>query len=404
MSKRIIYLHQYFATPSMSGGTRSYDLSKKFLEQGHEVVMITSSAYLKNVELTGTWTVVNYEGIELHILKQEYSNKTRFSKRILIFLKFLLFATRRVLKVKGDVMLATSTPISIGVPALVKRLLHRTPFIFEVRDVWPEVPVAMGIIKNKLLINVLNAFEKHIYRKSTHIVALSSDMKDSIVNRTGTPPEKVTVICNISEINRFSNIPEGGPILSRYTPSGKIVLYAGTLGVVNGIKYLVDLAVETSRIDPEIVFVIVGDGMEKQEVLRYAAERLVLNKQVIFVDPVPKQMLPLLYAECTMGSSFFIPVKAMWANSANKYFDCLAASRPVLINYEGWQAKAITENEAGLVLSPAMSIQDAALALSNHLNDSSTLVQQQKNAIKLAKEEYSLEIAAARYKDVLQAV
>ncbi|OMP78870.1 hypothetical protein BW716_12105 [[Flexibacter] sp. ATCC 35208] len=388
----------------MSGGTRSYDLSKKFLEQGHQVIMITTSAFLKDFELTGTWTVINYEGIELHVLKQEYNNKLSFAKRIFVFLQFFLYASRRVLKVKGDVVIATSTPLTIAIPALVKKMLHHTPFIFEARDIWPEVPVAIGVIRNRQLIRILNSFEKYIYRNAKHIVALSEDMKHSIVSRTGTNSDKVTVIYNISEMKRFSNVPEGAPIMPKYTASDKIVLYAGTLGMVNGIKYVIDLAAETAQIDPEIVFMVLGDGMEKPELLRYAAERQVLNRQVFFLDPVPKNMLPKLYAESTIGSSFFIPVKELWANSANKFFDCLAAGRPILINYEGWQATAIHEKEVGIVLSPASNIKAAATALSNYLNDHSTLAKQRNNAIKLAEERYSLDIAAARYQDVLLAV
>jgi len=388
----------------MSGGTRSYDLSKKFLEQGHKVIMITSSAFLKNLELTGTWTVIDYEGIELHVLKQEYNNKLSFAKRIFAFLKFFLYACRRVLKVKGDVVLASSTPLSIVVPALVKKWWHRTPFIFEARDVWPEVPIAMGIIKNRQLIKILNAFEKYVYRKAAHIVALSGDMKTSIVNRTGTDANKVTVIYNISEINRFSNVTPGPSIVSKYTQSKKVVLYAGTLGMVNGVKYMLELAAETAKTDPDIAYLILGDGMEKDELLRYAAERLVLGKQVFFLDPVPKNMLPRLYSESTIGSSFVIPVRELWANSANKFFDCLAAGKPILINYEGWQATAINEHKVGIVLYPEMTIKEAATALSNYLNDQSTLAKQCENAIKLANEQYSLEIAAARYQEVLMAI
>ncbi|WP_343672657.1 glycosyltransferase family 4 protein [Chitinophaga sp.] len=387
----------------MSGGTRSYDLTKKFLEQGHQVIMITTSAFLKGFELTGTWTIFNYEGIELHVLKQEYSNKLSFAKRILAFLQFFLYASGRVLKVKGDMVIATSTPISIAVPALVKKMFHRTPFIFEARDVWPEVPVAMGIIKNRQLIRVLNSFEKYIYRKATHIVVLSEDMKHSIVSRTGTNSNKITVIYNISEIKRFSTVPENTSIVTMYTQSNKVVLYAGTLGMVNGIRYLIDLAAETAQIDPEVVFLVLGDGMEKPELLRYAAERLVLDRQVFFLDPIPKNMLPILYAESTIGSSFVIPVRELWANSANKFFDCLAAGRPILINYGGWQATVIQEKGVGIVLSPTMTIKEAATALSNYLNDHSTLAKHSENAIKLAKEQYSLEIAAAKYQDVIMA-
>lgn len=405
---RILYIHQYFTLPAAAGGTRSYDLSKRFTQAGHKVIVITSSSFLKNLyEFPKGWTIIEQEGIELHVLHVEYSNKMRFSKRIIAFLKFLVFASLRTFKIKADVILATSTPITVAVPAITAKVFKRVPFIFEVRDVWPEVPVAMGIIKNKMLVNLLERFEKYVYAKSAHIVALSDDMRSSVIRRVGVPEHKLSVIENISETERFSKYMQPGALLHSllgYTPR-KVVLYAGTLGMVNGLKYMVQLAIHLYQLDPSVKFIVFGDGMEKEMLVQYARTEGVLNENIYFFDPVPKSQLSQLYYECTVASSFVTPIPQLWANSANKFFDCLAASRPVVINHRGWQAAVIEQESIGFVLDfDIKKIVGEAQRFCTYINDDLLLKEQQERAGRLAKKAYSLDIAADHYLKIISDV
>ncbi|XZF12365.1 glycosyltransferase family 4 protein [Chitinophagaceae bacterium MMS25-I14] len=402
----ILYIHQYFTLPSSAGGTRSYDLAQRFVSAGHKVRMITCSAQLKELgPFTEKWTVKEYDGMELHILALEYSNKQNFAQRIKSFLRFMYEASARVLKLDGDVVLATSTPLTIAVPALIKKIRHKKPFIFEVRDVWPEAPIAIGAIKNKTAIRILNRFEELTYRRSQHIVALSEDMRASILRRTNTSMSKITVIPNIAELNRFSNSSDENSLLEKligFKPQ-RSVLYAGTLGKVNGLKFLVDMAIRTSLADENLVYVVLGDGMEKESVMSYAQEKGVLNRYVFFLNPVPKAQLPQLYAEVTMASSFVIPVKELWANSANKFFDSMAAAKPVLINHEGWQADVIRKYNTGFVFDyRSEHMAEEAMRFCRYVNNLDLLAEQGRNARRLAEEQYSLDVAAANYLKVLE--
>lgn len=403
----ILYLHQYFALPSSSGGTRSYDLAKSFLNRGHKVVVVTTSSFLKNFqEFSDGWTVLNYEGLELHILKLDYSNNLSFAKRIITFVQFLVKASLRLIKVKCDVVLATSTPITIAIPAFVKKVVHKTPFVFEARDVWPEVPIAMGIIKNKTIVSLLKCFEKKIYKQSSHIVALSDDMERSIMSRAKVG-KSLSVIPNISEVNRFAHFDPNKTLIADLIgkQSQKVILYAGTIGMVNGLKYMVDLAIHSKEIDPSINFIIFGDGMEKKELVRYAREGGVLNKTLYFLDPVSKSQLPQIYYESTIASSFVIPIPELWANSANKFFDCLAAGRPIVINHRGWQADVIEKENIGFVFDfKVENIQQEAKRFCEYINNDSLLKIQGDNAKFLAKSRYSLEIASAKYLKILDNV
>jgi len=371
---------------------------------GHEVTIITGNGFLK-LEFEGKWANLKKDGINIWVYNDTYSNKLSFRKRIVTFLRFLLAASGKAAQLPADCVLATSTPLTIAIPALYKFRKDKTPFIFEVRDVWPEAPVAIGAINNPLVISLLKKLERTAYRRSSHIVALSEDMKRSIVTRTQTAPEKVSVIPNIAELSRFGQqTPQAGMIrkLIGFQPS-RSLLYAGTIGKVNGIDYLVDLAANTIVHDPAVIFLVVGDGMEKDRLVAYAAQRGVLNKNIFFADPVTKMQLPQLYAECTVASSFVIPIRELWANSANKFFDSLAAGKPVVINYGGWQAAVLQQYNAGFLLDDnTMNIADEAERFCNYMNDTELLRQQGINALRLAQEHYSLDVAAGSYLKILE--
>ena len=131
---KIIYLHQYFKFPNESGGTRSYDLATGFLDLGHkvEVVALTSDNSLKK---DGRWSQIKKDGLVLHLIFIPYKNDMNYIKRSSVFIKFLWFSTLKLLTIKGDVVIATSTPLTVGIPALIKKWIHKTPYIFETRDV-----------------------------------------------------------------------------------------------------------------------------------------------------------------------------------------------------------------------------------------------------------------------------
>ena len=388
---RLLYIHQYFRFPEQSGGTRSYDLATSFVKKGLQVTVIsgitTSSTEKKK------WNVLEREGIKFYFLNCPYDNKMSFLRRMASFFYFMWNATIKALQINCDCVLATSTPLTVAVPALARKWFRKTPFVFEVRDVWPEVPVRMGIIKNMIATKLLYRFEKLVYKNANAIVPLSIGMDKNIKSRY--PNNKSIVIPNISEISRFSNVTETVPI-SVPIQNKKIVLYAGTISIVNGIKYVVDLACETLNVDPNIVYFIFGKGRNKEDVQKYAKEKGVWNVNFFIFNPVKKNDLPYLYSIATVGSSFVIDNPVLWDNSANKFFDTLAASKPILINYKGWQAEVIKNKNVGYVL-PANVTVDVAKEFVEYISNAKLLEVQRTNALNIAKEEYSLEVAVEKY-------
>ena len=396
---KILYLHQYFKFPDEQGGTRSFDLSIGFLDLGHHVEIITSTSDESYKKSKG-WTKIKKNRLIVHYIYLPYDNDMTYFHRSFIFLKFLFLSTLKVISLRGDLVLATSTPLTIGIPAIIKKWVHKTPFIFEARDIWPEAVIAIGAIKNKILQKILFFLEHLIYKNAAAIVPLSVDMKNSIISRYPKLAEKpIEVIENIAEINRFqtgdtnktSFLKNKIGFQPRFT-----ILYAGAFGKVNGLKYVIELARNLASIDPTIVFILIGSGAEKKELISKAKEEGVLNKNIFFLDSVSKQDLPQLYHECNMGSSFVIPIKELWANSANKFFDSLAAGKPILINYKWWQKEVINKEKIGYVL-PTKINDEAVKNFATYTHDKILLQKQQKNALNIAKESYATNVAVAKY-------
>ncbi|MGO2275496.1 glycosyltransferase family 4 protein [Pseudoalteromonas nigrifaciens] len=400
----ILYLHQYFATPESNAGTRSYEMAKRFVKNGHSVTFVTSSAYLSgNYNLQNGWNYIEIEGIRLYVLHLDYSNKDSFLKRILKFLNFSVRSTLKSLSIKADVVFATSTPLTIAIPGLIYSKLKSTPLVFEVRDLWPELPVATGVIKNKWVIKFATWLEQYTYKNSKRLVGLSPGMCDGIT-RHGIPEEHVTLATNSCDTDLFDADEQIGiNYLSTklsFVNGRKLITYTGTFGLINKVGYIVELAKAAKKLDPNLCFVAIGDGMEKQQVIAAAEKVGVLNHNLYILPPVPKTEIVDLLSAADLSLSLFGPVKEMWHNSANKLFDALASQTPIAINYAGWQKEFIDEHNCGLVLDGS-DYEKASTSISHFLNNQSEYDKAVQSCKLLSYERFSRDIMAARIEKTL---
>ncbi|MGE6377858.1 glycosyltransferase family 4 protein [Peribacillus muralis] len=329
---KILYLHQYFNTDK--GSTRSYEIAKYLVSKKNKVTIITGN------------DIDPCEGIKIKTTKTKYKQEFGYGKRILSFIHYMYKSFFIGLKEKEvDVVFASSTPLTIGLIGMLLAKVKRCNFVFEVRDLWPDIPIEMGIIKNKWLKKILFALESMIYSSADKIIVLSPGMKEDLL-RKGIKQEKISTITNFADINYFSRIlPEDkAEAVDKLGLEEKFIcLYAGTLGFINNIDYILQLAEETD--DPDIVYLIVGDGKEKERLIQ-VKERKKLNN-VIFLDQVSKKEASLLMAVSHIGLCFVRDHEILNRNSQNKLFDFWAAGKPTLINYKGWQHEVMTKYDAG---------------------------------------------------------
>ena len=351
---RIAYLHQFFNTPAMTGGTRSYEMGRRLVRSGHEVHIVTADCQASGARRKTSWSQTEEAGIHVHWLPVPYSNKMTYRARVKAFISFARYAGPRAVALRPDVVFATSTPLTIALPAAYAAKRLRIPLVFEVRDLWPELPIALGALRNPLAIMAARRLEHFAYHSSSSIVALSPGMKKGIV-QAGYPEQKVAVIPNSCDFNLFSIGPElGHAFRQRYDwlQQRRLIVYTGTLGLVNDVAYVARLAVAVQRRDPEIRFLIVGTGREEEKVREEARRLGVLDRSFFMIPSVPKSEIPMILSAADLALSVVkVSIRETWANSANKFFDALAAGRPVAINYGGWQSDLIQETGAGLVLN-----------------------------------------------------
>jgi len=386
----IIYLHQYFTTPRFIGGTRSYEFSKRLVAAGHKVDIITSTAFfpLKKKKFWHLVSQLIIEGVNVHVVHVDYKNKMTFFRRVLAFLLFSFVSSIYILRFrKRDLIYASSTPLTIGLPALIGSFLLRIPFVFEVRDLWPDIPIDMGFIKNKFVINFLYFFEKFIYKKAAKIVCLSPGIKDAIIKK-GISSKKTIVISNACDVEEFSQSQKSNPLQKyRANKNTKICLYAGTYGVVNYLEYLINLMGSLKLVDSNIQMILIGDGSEKLK-LKNLISKKKLTKSIHLLNPIPKKEIIAYIRDADACISTVKDTPSLFYNSANKFFDALAAGRPIVINHPGWLADLINKNNLGVVLDHDYS--KSANKLRHFLRNDHELSNVKKNRIQnFAKENFS---------------
>lgn len=318
---------------------------------------------------------------------------------MLAFLKFAVLATLESLRVpQPDLIIATSTPLTIIIPAIVTRCFRGCPLLFEVRDLWPELPIALGALRNRIAIRLAEALERLAYRSAERIIALSPGMKEGICAK-GIAPAKVNVIPNICNTSLFDVPPQRGEHFCERHPELKrrrIVAYAGALGFIHGVGYLVEMARAMRDLDPEVLFVIVGSGSEEEAIRARAASYGLLGVNVVMMPPLPKKEIPDLLSASVVATSLCLDLPELRHNSANKFFDTLAAGRPVMINYGGWQADIVRSSHAGIVV-PADRPEIAATMLRDLLADPERLAAAARAARRIATTSFSLQRLADEF-------
>ncbi len=388
----------------MAGGTRSFEMARRLVAAGHEVKLVTSR---RDGGAACGWQVTDEAGIEVHWYPVPYSNHMGFIGRVTAFMRFAVAAARKAAAFEADVVFATSTPLTIVLPGLFAAWRLRVPLVFEVRDMWPAVPIAMGYLNNPLLRFGAHWLERIAYRHSAHVVALAPGMRDDIV-ATGIQPNKVTVIPNGCDVDIFGldlSI-EAASLRAAHSwlQERKLVLFAGTLGRANGVGFLVQVAAAMRNIDSEVRFVVIGDGVERDRIADLARAYEVLDATFYMLRAMPKTELASWIACSDFTVGLFSGPRVLWKDAVqNKFFDSIAAGKPVACNFAGFQSELAVENGIGLILPPESPIL-AARQLHEKFNDADWLISAEIRSRELARNDFSRDRLAHQLEDVLLTV
>lgn len=397
---RVLYFHQHFSTPKGSAGIRSYEMARRLLARGHQVTMVCGSYGGGETGLSSPFENGRrrgcVDGIDIIEFDLAYSNSDGFLKRGMTFMKFAVRSVGLAFSEEYDVLFATTTPLTAGIPGIFARWLRGKPFIFEVRDLWPELPRAMGVIKNPLVLGAMSVLEWASYRSAHRLVGLSPGIVDGIAHR-GVPRDRIELVPNGCDLEIF-----GGDVES-WRPAGVkstdlMAAFTGTHGMANGLNAVLNAAAELKkRGRTDIKLLLIGQGKLKPG-LQARAEREGLDN-VIFHEPVNKARLAGLMAATDVGMQILANIPAFYyGTSPNKFFDYIAAGLPVLNNYPGWLAETIKRSGCGFAVPPDDPAAFAD-ALEKAADDRESLKVMGRNGRRLAEAEFDRIRLADRWVD-----
>ncbi len=387
---KILYIHQYFRLPTESGGHRSYYIAKALQEKGFEVDIITS----KNIK---GYEKLHFEGLNIHYIATDYNQSMNFWGRTKAFRNFFWKAYHLALHIheqqKIDLVYATSTPLTVGITAYLLKIRKRIPYIFEVRDLWPDAPIALGFLKNFIWIKGAKFLEKTIYKNAKKIIALSPKIQSEIQKKV--PHKIVTMIPNMSDNDMFylqkklDDVEVTKPIYVKLQKKYHTVAYLGSVGISNHVEYLLDIAEKAQQSDDKNIqklsFWIIGEGAELDKIKGIAQQKKLWN--VLFFRPKEKEILQKFLQHVDFMYVSFLKKEILESNSPNKFFDALAMGKCTIVNTNGWLKELVENNKCGFYANPN-NPQDFLDKIKPLLSDENKLYQEQKNAKNLAKTQF----------------
>jgi glycosyltransferase involved in cell wall biosynthesis len=387
---KIVYFYQYFTTPKGSYGTRVYEFTKRWVELGHEVTVVTSVYAKSDIRATKFIEDQEYDGIKLKVINVGVDNRQGVLKRIWTFVQYMVISCWFALTLKADVVIASSGPITTGVPGLLAHYVRRRKFVFEVRDLWPEVAVVLGVINNKTLVRLSYWFEKQCYKAASHIIALSPGMMDDIKQRYGFT--HITSVTNSANIQLFST-PAENPDLRGLKPK-KYAIYTGNIGMVNNSEWLyraAKLLKERGRDD--IMIVLVGEGQWRKSLEQ--KKNADNTDNFVILASMPKKELVALVQNALVS---LVPLKGeriLDTSSPNKFFESLAAGVPVIQNTGGWMKDFLDQHQVGYTLDPddETALADLLIEISDKPELMATMGERAK---KIAAEQFDKDILAEK--------
>jgi glycosyltransferase involved in cell wall biosynthesis len=350
---KLIYIHQYFVTNEGTTGTRSYDVSRYLVEMGWQVTVITGlhdQSSFARLPWWCLWCTQHVDGIKVVVCNAFYSNKLKVISRLWCFVKFAILSTLATIKERGtDVIFATSTPLTVGIPGRLGAAVKRIPYVFEVRDLWPEDLLDAGRIKPGFQYKVWEWLELFSYKKARKILLVSKGFHDRLIERGFDPSTLETVVLG-ADSSLYATLKPDEEFCRRHGLEGKaLAVYTGAHGDANGLDQLIEAA-EHLRDRPNIAIVLIGEGKMKESLRQQAAARNLTNFHLL--DPVPKLQLPSILAACQIGLMILKQIKRPRWVTPNKIFDYMFAGIPSIVNFAGTTADMVVADGTGVASIP----------------------------------------------------
>lgn len=351
---KLLLIHQAFVSPHEAGGTRHYEFAQRCLDSDIDFTIVASNlSYLTGksaVESKGLVTEQTVDGVRVLRAYTYPSLHRSFFWRIITFLSFMVTSVWAGLRAGPvDVVMGTSPPIFQAVSAWLVALLRRRPFLLEVRDLWPEFGIDMGVLTNPTLIKLARWLEMFLYQRAAHFIVNSPAYRDYLITK-GVAQEKITLIPNGVDPTMFDPQDTGEAIRQEFDLDGKFVAtYAGALGLANDIPTILQAAKQLEE-NSHICILLVGDGKERKNLEELSADLKLTN--VIFTGSRPKSEMKAFLAASDVGVATLLDIPMFKTTYPNKVFDYMAAGRPTILGIDGVIREVVEAADGGVFVQP----------------------------------------------------
>lgn len=406
---KILLLHQYFLEEDDPGGSRWNEMTKTWVEEGHEVTVIAGMMHAngleKRIEYKGRYFVKNRQKdvivYRTHV-SESYNNG--FIGRLWGYFSFMfssLWAGSFKVKGKYDVVIVTSPPLFVGISGYLISFFKRIPMVFEIRDLWPESAIDTGVLNNKLVIKLAYAIEKFVYKNARLINVLTPAFYNTLRDKKGIKENKLIMIPNAADfslsegvLNSFDreHFRKQNDLDSRF-----VITYVGAHGVANHLDQILDAAKLLE--DTNVLFLLIGQGMEKARLIKKAKEMNIRN--VRFLDPVPKKEVFQYILASEMGASVLKKVDTFKTVYSNKTFDYFSCKKPILMAIDGVSRELLEVSNAGSYVEPE-NAEEYNRIIREYLDDEQRLLVEGENGYKYAKEHFDRNILATKYLEAIK--
>jgi glycosyltransferase involved in cell wall biosynthesis len=402
----VLYFDPKFATRARFAPTRAYTFARHLVEEGDRVTVIALDRRYMEPGRTpstngGLFEKENVDGIDVIWVGIPYAQRYSKWKRIASYGGYTMAATLAAVRLeRPDVVYASSTPLTVGLNGLLAAKARRVPFVFEIQDVWPDVPVALGFLTNRAEILAAERLEKRLYRSAKRVVVCSESAADNIATK-GVERDKIVLIPNLADVPLFDEATPRPEYFESLGLGAKFVaIYAGAMGQANGVEQLAGAARALRDAgEDDIAIVALGNGSERER-LEEAARDL---PNLVVPPPVPRDEIAGIILAAGATITLYAPYEILETGSPNKFFDSLAAGKPLVVNTGGWLRWLAEEHRAGLYSPPG---DEAALAqaLVTLARDPELAAELGRNGRALAEQEFDARILAPRFRETLETV
>lgn len=408
---RILVLHQYFLEENDSGGSRWNEITKFWFDQEHEITvlggMIHANGNEKLPEYKGKWFKRKHQGnVEVIRCHVSESYNLNFLGRLWGYFSFMfssLYAGIFMTKGKYDVIIVTSPPLFVGMSGYIISLFKRSPFLFEIRDLWPESAIDTGVVKNKLIIKLAFMFERFIYKRAKLINVLTPAFQKKLIEVKQIAKEKIIFIPNAADFSLsddlLTNFDAEAFRKQLEINDNFVITYVGAHGVANHLEQILDAALLLK--DTNVIFLLIGQGMEKPRLKEYAELKQIRN--VKFLDPVPKKEVFKYILASDMGASVLKNVETFKTVYSNKTFDYLACKKPIFMAIDGISRELIEQADAGIFVEPENS-KDFSEKIRLYLEKPNEIIRQGENGYQYAKNNFDRIKLAQNYIDQIKKI